>query len=96
LNARVLVVGIEEKEKTTGAIIIPDKAREKPQEGKIAAIGPGKWNENGSHWESKRVISEDLGVELVSIKLQPKALLWTRITRRSLTGVATARPWRGV
>jgi chaperonin GroES len=47
LNDRVVVVGIEEKEKTTGGIIIPDTAKEKPQEGKIAAVGPGKWDENG-------------------------------------------------
>jgi len=43
----VLVVGIEEKEKTTGGIIIPDTAKEKPQEGKVVAVGPGKWDENG-------------------------------------------------
>jgi chaperonin GroES len=47
LDDRVLVVRIEEKEKTTGGIIIPDTAKEKPQEGKIAAVGPGKWDENG-------------------------------------------------
>ena len=47
LNDRVLVVGIEEKGKTTGGIIIPDTAKEKPQEGKVVAVGPGKWDENG-------------------------------------------------
>jgi len=47
LSDRVLVVGIEEKEKTTGGIIIPDTAKEKPQEGKVMAVGPGKWDEKG-------------------------------------------------
>ncbi len=47
LNDRVLVVRIEEKEKTSGGIIIPDTAKEKPQEGKVVAVGPGKWDENG-------------------------------------------------
>jgi len=47
LSDRVLVVRIEEKVKTTGGIIIPDTAKEKPQEGKIAAVGPGKRDENG-------------------------------------------------
>jgi len=47
LSDRVLVVRIEDKEETTGGIIIPDTAKEKPQEGKIAAVGPGKWGENG-------------------------------------------------
>jgi len=47
LSDRVLVVRIEEKEKTSGGIIIPDTAKEKPQEGKIMAVGPGKLDENG-------------------------------------------------
>ena len=47
LSDRVLVVRIEDKEKTTGGIIIPDTAKEKPQEGKVVAVGPGKWDENG-------------------------------------------------
>ena len=47
LNDRVLVVRIEEKEKTTGGIIIPDTAKEKPQEGKVIAVGPGKWDDDG-------------------------------------------------
>jgi len=47
LKDRVLVVRIEEKEKTTSGIIIPDTAKEKPQEGKVIAIGPGKWDEKG-------------------------------------------------
>jgi chaperonin GroES len=47
LNDRVLVLRIDEEEKTSGGIIIPDTAREKPQEGKIVAVGPGKLDENG-------------------------------------------------
>jgi chaperonin GroES len=47
LNDRVLVVGVEEKEKTSGGIIIPETAKEKPQEGKVIAVGPGKWDDNG-------------------------------------------------
>ena len=47
LNDRVLVLRIEEDEKTTGGIIIPDTAKEKPQEGKVIAVGPGKVDEKG-------------------------------------------------
>ena len=47
LNDRILVVRIGETEKTTGGIIIPDTAKEKPQEGKVVAVGPGKWDDNG-------------------------------------------------
>lgn len=47
LNDRVLVLRIDEEEKTTGGIIIPDTAKEKPQEGKVVAVGPGKLDEDG-------------------------------------------------
>ena len=47
LNDRVLVLRIDEEEKTSGGIIIPDTAKEKPQEGKIVAVGTGKLTENG-------------------------------------------------
>ena len=47
LNDRVLVLRIEEEEKTSGGIIIPDTAKEKPQEGKVVAVGPGKVDDNG-------------------------------------------------
>ena len=47
LQDRVLVERIEEGEKTKGGIIIPDTAKEKPQEGKVVAVGSGKVNEDG-------------------------------------------------
>jgi len=47
LQDRVIVKRIEEEEKTKGGIIIPDTAKEKPQEGRIVAVGKGKVNENG-------------------------------------------------
>ena len=47
LQDRVLVKRIAEEEKTKGGIIIPDTAKEKPQEGKIIAVGKGKVNDEG-------------------------------------------------
>ena len=47
LHDRVVVQRIEAEEKTKGGIIIPDTAKEKPQEGKIVAIGPGGRDEAG-------------------------------------------------
>jgi chaperonin GroES len=47
LNDRVLVVGVEEDQKTKGGIIIPDTAKEKPMEGKVVAAGPGKMDDSG-------------------------------------------------
>jgi len=47
LGDRILVLGVEKEKKTKGGILIPDTAKEKPQEGKIIAVGPGKVNEKG-------------------------------------------------
>ncbi len=47
LSDRVLVLRIEEDEKTSGGIMIPDTAKEKPQEGKVVAVGPGKTDDDG-------------------------------------------------
>ena len=47
LQDRVILKRIEEEEKTKGGIIIPDTAKEKPQEGKVVAVGKGKANEDG-------------------------------------------------
>ena len=47
LGDRVLVRRVEEEAKTKGGIIIPDTAKEKPQEGKVVAVGKGKRSEKG-------------------------------------------------
>lgn len=51
LQDRVIVERLEEETKTAGGIIIPDSAKEKPQQGKILAVGPGKVMENGTKLE---------------------------------------------
>ena len=48
LQDRVLVKPLDSEEKTAGGIIIPDTAKEKPQEGKIMAAGPGKKLDDGT------------------------------------------------
>ena len=48
LNDRVIVIRTEDENKTKGGIIIPDTAKEKPQKGKVIAVGPGKMGENGN------------------------------------------------
>ena len=47
LQDRVLIRRIEQEEKTTGGIIIPDTAKEKPMEGEVVAVGPGARAEDG-------------------------------------------------
>jgi len=51
LGDRVLVQPIEEKETKKGGIIIPDTAKEKPQEGQVVALGTGKVDDNGKKVE---------------------------------------------
>ncbi len=47
MNDRILVLRVEGEGKTSGGIIIPDSAKEKPQEGKVVSTGPGKMDEKG-------------------------------------------------
>ena len=47
LHDRVVIRRIEGEEKTKGGIIIPDTAKEKPQEGEVIAVGPGAWDDDG-------------------------------------------------
>ncbi len=48
LSDRVVVEPLEAEEKTSGGIYLPDTAKEKPQMGKIVAVGPGKVSDSGS------------------------------------------------
>jgi chaperonin GroES len=53
LADRVLVKPIEKEEKTKSGIYLPDTAKEKPQEGKVLAVGPGKMSDDG-----KRIVPD--------------------------------------
>jgi chaperonin GroES len=48
LEDRVVVEPLEAEEKTAGGILLPDTAREKPQRGRVLAVGPGKTNDDGN------------------------------------------------
>lgn len=48
LQDRILIKRVEEENKTKGGIIIPDSAKEKPQEGLVVAVGPGKVTDTGT------------------------------------------------
>ena len=56
LHDRVLIRVLDSEEKTSGGIIIPDTAKEKPQEGKVVAVGPGAKSEDG------KIVSMDVKV----------------------------------
>ena len=47
LGDRVIVKAIEEEATTASGIVLPDTAKEKPQKGKVVAVGDGKWDEDG-------------------------------------------------
>ena len=48
LDDRVVVEPLEAEEKTAGGILLPDTAKQKPQQGKVVAVGPGKINDDGN------------------------------------------------
>jgi len=51
LHDRVVVKRIDAEEKSAGGIIIPDTAKEKPQQGNVLAVGPGRWSDDeGKHF----------------------------------------------
>ena len=56
LHDRVLIKALDSEEKTSGGIIIPDTAKEKPQEGEVIAVGPGAKSEDG------KIVSMDVKV----------------------------------
>src|SRR3712207_8693425 len=47
LGDRLIVKALEEEETTASGIVLPDTAKEKPQKGKVLAVGDGKWDEDG-------------------------------------------------
>ncbi len=47
LADRVIIEPLEGEEKTAGGILLPETAKEKPQEGMVVAVGPGRWDEDG-------------------------------------------------
>ena len=49
LGERLVVSPTEQEEMTPSGIILPDTAKEKPQEGKVVAVGPGRLNDDGKH-----------------------------------------------
>ncbi len=47
LEDRILVKTLDAEQTTASGLVIPDTAKEKPQEGEVIAVGPGRWNEDG-------------------------------------------------
>ncbi|MFS8524529.1 MAG: co-chaperone GroES [Limnochordales bacterium] len=71
LSDRVIVQPLEEEERTAGGILLPDTAKERPQQGKVVAVGPGRVNEEGKRLEmtvkegDRVVYSKYAGTEVV-------------------------------
>jgi chaperonin GroES len=60
LEDRVLVQPVDATERTTGGIILPDTAKEKPQRGKVIATGPGKTLKNGKRGEMNLRVGDEV------------------------------------
>jgi chaperonin GroES len=81
LGGRVLIEPLEQEEMTAGGIILPETAKEKPQEGKVLAIGPGERDDTGKRLEmdvkvgDKILFAKYSGTE---VKMNGKKLLILR------------------
>ena len=60
LDDRVVVEPIEAEEKTSGGIVLPDTAKEKPQRGTVVAIGPGRLLDNGKRAELSVAVGDEV------------------------------------
>ena len=81
LGGRVIVEPIEQEEMTAGGIILPETAKEKPQEGKILAAGPGERNEDGERIEMEVKVGDKVLYAKYSgteVKLDGKKMLILR------------------
>ena len=79
LADRVIVEPLEREETTASGLLLPETAKEKPQEGKILAVGPGRWDEEGKKRVPLEVAVDDRVVYAkysgTEIKLGDKKLL---------------------
>jgi len=60
LDDRVVVEPLEAEEKTAGGILLPDTAKQKPQKGKVVAVGPGKLKDNGERITLAVVVGDEV------------------------------------
>ena len=60
LDDRVVVQPVEAEERTAGGIVLPDAAREKPQRGKVVAVGPGKLLDNGQRGQLSVAVGDEV------------------------------------
>jgi len=65
LGDRVVVKPLEEEERTKGGIVLPDTAKEKPQQGEVMAVGPGEWDDEG---EKRRPLDVKVGDRVLFAK----------------------------
>jgi|SRR6266849_2477985 chaperonin GroES len=105
LGDRLIVEVLEEEEITVGGIVLPDTAREKPQRGRVLAVGPGARDQDGKRIEMEVVEGDEvifskyggteikLGVDDVLILREPDVLAKvtprTRKRKRALAGAAS-------
>lgn len=60
LDDRVVVEPLEAEEKTAGGILLPDTAKQKPQRGRVVAVGPGKLNDSGSRGKVAVAVGDEV------------------------------------
>ena len=91
LDDRVVVEPLEAEEKTSGGILLPDSAKQRPQRGRVIAVGPGKLRDNGERVPLSVVKGDeviygryggtDIEVEGVEIKILRESDILAKVTK---------------
>jgi chaperonin GroES len=91
LDDRVVVEPLEAEDKSTGGILLPDTAKQKPQRGRVVEVGPGKMNDNGKRSELSvvkgdeviygRYAGNDIEVDGVEIKIMRESDILAKVVK---------------
>ena len=101
LEDRVIVKAVEEEDKTTSGIVLPDTAKEKPQRGMVVAVGPGKLLDSGERGKLSVAIGDEViygkysGSDVEVDGREVKILRETDILAKYVQRLGEAREWAG-
>jgi chaperonin GroES len=91
LDDRVVIEPLEEEQKTAGGILLPDTAKQKPQRGRVVAVGPGKMNDKGQRTHPAVLVGDvvlfgryagnDVQVDTKELKIMRESDILAKVVR---------------
>ena len=88
LEDRIVVKSLEAEQTTASGLVIPDTAKEKPQEGEVLAVGPGRWNEDGDWKRDYNNLERMPPEEVARRRAEFDKVKQTALDQRKKAGVA--------